>query len=251
MNNFNVKIDDFIGDVTYFFILIKEKKIDILNFDLNFFINEYINFLEKELSINLLEEFSSNVFILSYMIWIKTKFLLPKNSFSTKFDNEEVLDEIAQDFKNLELKKSLIEYKKFKEVSFIFQKQKEYSKKLLSKKSSQILINKNYNYSFDITLLTDAFIKIAKNFNKNLQNKIQIEKPSIEISKLQNLIIQKLLISENNKIFLLDLIKSIVFNIEYLIGIFLAILNLAKEKKIYLFQNENNLNIELIQKKEV
>ena len=77
MEEITLKIDDFEGPYDLLLHLIKEKKMDLLNLQLEIIIDEYLNYIHKTQEMNL-NIASSYLVMSSELIEMKSRLLLPR-----------------------------------------------------------------------------------------------------------------------------------------------------------------------------
>ena len=103
-NKYLIKIDNFEGPLDLLCHLIDKNKMEIDKVNLSEISDQYIEYINKMEKLNL-EVTSEFLIMASTLIYIKSKSLLPK----ANEDEEEISEE--------ELLRSIIEYKKYKEIS--------------------------------------------------------------------------------------------------------------------------------------
>lgn len=113
MDQFKVLINDFDGPLDLMLHLIREKKMDIFNLDLNELADQYIDYIRAMESMHL-EVASEFLVEMAQLIEYKSKKLLPKDTSDLPDDYEESTRE--------RLVQRLLEYQRFKEVTSTFQK---------------------------------------------------------------------------------------------------------------------------------
>ncbi len=221
--------------------LIKIKKIEILNVDILSLINQYLFYINKQKKIDI-DISSEYLVVASYFLELKSRILIPKEKILLE-DIDDIEDDDSEN-----LRKRLLEYKKFKDISEYFQIKKQNNDKLISKEYSTIKIDNNkINYKIDLDLFSKIFQNILSKLEKNNLKTLNInkEKISLQPEEIEPIIIKKLLKIKNKKILFFDLVNKIGKTKEVLIAIFLSILNLAKDKKVFLSQNNENIFIEI------
>ena len=113
---FNVKINVFEGPLELLLHLVREHKLDIHDIPVAFIAEQYLKYVEllKKLNINLVSEY---LVMASYLVYIKSRTLLPRTEDDAEEEDPEVL--------RLELQRQLIEYQKFKKISQAFRHAEE------------------------------------------------------------------------------------------------------------------------------
>ena len=104
---YSIKIDNFEGPLDLLCYLIDKNKMNIYDVNLTEITNQYIEYLNAMEQMNL-EIASEFIVMASTLLYLKSKKLLPKQ----EEDTEEITEE--------ELIRRIIEYKKFKEISKVF-----------------------------------------------------------------------------------------------------------------------------------
>ena len=235
---YNFKLDDFEGPLDLLLHLIKKQNLDIMDIDISEITNQYLNYINHVESLNLNID-SEYLVMASELTLIKSRELLPHNE---EEDEEE-------DLKN-ELINRLIEYQKYKEICEELRNYENSRKEYFTKVPS--LLNEFHEtgpiISDDLSLedLMKAFVKFheRKEFSKPLDT--VVTKKEYSVHKRSKEILNKLKINKKisfNKLF--DIYKK-----DYIIVTFLAILDLAKNGKILLKQNNNLEQITLSMRSE-
>ena len=113
---FNVKIDVFEGPLELLLHLVREHRMDIHDIPVAFITDQYLKYVEllKKLNINLASEY---LVMASYLVYIKSRTLLPRTENDAEEEDPEVLRQ--------ELQRQLIEYQKFKKISQAFRHAEE------------------------------------------------------------------------------------------------------------------------------
>ena len=113
---FNIKIDVFEGPLELLLHLVREHKLDIHDIPVAFITDQYLKYVEllKKLNINLASEY---LVMASYLVYIKSRTLLPRTEDDAEEEDPEVLRQ--------ELQRQLIEYQKFKKISQVFRHAEE------------------------------------------------------------------------------------------------------------------------------
>lgn len=228
-------IGDFEGPLDLLLHLIKKSKMEILDINISEITAKYIKYIQdmKELNLDIASEY---LVMACELIEIKSKKLLPTNN---EEDDED--DENSEE----NLKKRLLEYKKYKESTSVFRNLEEnrasyYTKapESLKKYTENKLENDGSVSVFD---LLDAFQKLLErqDFNKPLNTKITKKELSVKerIVKIRDILkIKKRL----NFVELFD-----DFSKPYVVVTFLSILEMTKNKEITIKQENNFSDIYL------
>lgn len=237
MKELTVEIADFQGPLDLLLHLIKEKKMDILNLDLQIVTNQYLEFIFKDERINL-EHISEYLPIAAYLLELQSKVLLPIP------EPDEIDSNYEAEINRQKLINRILEYKKFKEITSYFQLQAQNRQKMFSKHASDLkeyfpetnkatILAKN-----NINQLGQAMINLWKHLQKenklpvNLNlNLISAEDRALEIKKI-------LKTNKDQYISLESLFLVEDLSLHYFIITFIAILDLAKHQ--FLVINQEN-----------
>lgn len=105
---FEVKIDVFEGPLELLLHLVREHRLDIHDIPVAFITDQYLKYVEllKKLNIDLASEY---LVMASWLVYLKSRTLLPRTEDEAEEEDPEVLRE--------ELQRQLIEYQKFKKIS--------------------------------------------------------------------------------------------------------------------------------------
>jgi segregation and condensation protein A len=223
---YQVKLATFEGPLDLLLYLIKKEEVDIYDIPIAKILEQYMEYMDlfKMLDINIAGEF---IVMASTLMLIKSKMLLP---------NEEVEDGDLDDPRT-DLVAQLLEYRKFNEAADYFSLLEEKQSNIFSRTYSiKEDLGGDLDPVFEVSLfdLMDALSSVLQSakaqevFQEIVDEEIKVEDKIAEIlARLQQ---------ENNFEFR-DLFKNIK-NINHIIALFLAILELIKIKKILVFQNE-------------
>ena len=225
----NLLIGDFEGPLDLLLHLIKKSKMEIFDIEISEITKEYLEYIEKMTELNL-DIASEYLVMASELVEIKSRKLLP-----TLFKNEEEVEENPEE----ELKKRLIEYKKYKESTEVFRdleknRSSYYTKapEIIKKYSNETLVNDG---SIGVVDLLDAFKKLLErqNHNKPLNTKIARKELSVKerVAKIREIL------KERKKINFVELFDN--FSKPYVVVTFLSVLEMAKNKEITLRQDNN------------
>ncbi len=233
-----IKIKNFEGPFDLLFHLIEENKINIYEIPINVITDQYMEYLfaMKELDLEIASEF---LVMASMLLHIKSKMLLP----GKKTEEENEVDPRE------ELVVKLVEYKKYKDFSEIL---KEREKKW---ESAHYKLPEAYAFDYETEILELSIAQLVNVYQDLLDRNDRKTNKSNEKSMTQ--ILKKEVVSMKSKIdeIIKILLKKNFFGfskffslkerstIEVVTG-FLAILELAKNKKVWLKQK--NLFSEII-----
>ena len=128
---FNIKIDVFEGPLELLLHLVREHKLDIHDIPVAFITDQYLKYVEllKKLNINLASEY---LVMASYLVYIKSRTLLPRTEDEAEEEDPEVLRQ--------ELQRQLIEYQKFKKISQVFRHAEEEQSWLFTRGADPLLL---------------------------------------------------------------------------------------------------------------
>ncbi len=225
---YKFKAQEFEGPLDLLLHLIKQENIDIFNINIADITDQYLKYINRmeELNLNVDSEY---LVMASELIELKSRELLPH-------DEEE--DEYEEDPKE-QLINRLVEYQKYKEISYELKSYENERRELFSKVPSLLdefhddSVKINEEVSLDDLL--KAFMKFQekKAYEKPLNTVVTRKEYSVHkrsreiISKLKKL--KKMKFDE-----LFD-----VYTKEYVVVTFLAILNLAKNGELLIKQDRN------------
>jgi segregation and condensation protein A len=241
---YSVNLTTFQGPFELLYYLIEQREVDIYDIPISEITQQYIEYLGemKNLNMNITSEF---ILMAATLIEIKSQMLLP----SKEKDPEDP---------RLQLVNQLIEYKickvaseKLKKYeynnSFFFSKPKEEIEFLEDSEYEQLFINTVNAYD-----LYNMFSKLLKEKNIRItqepiapHNKIYRENYSVK-DCVDDIMIK---LKKNSSVSVFALFKDNISetNIkEYVVSVFLAVLELSKDKDIKIVQNNNFSDIIII-----
>ena len=225
---YKFKAQEFEGPLDLLLHLIKQENIDIFNINIADITDQYLKYINRmeELNLNVDSEY---LVMASELIELKSRELLPH-------DEEE--DEYEEDPKE-QLINRLVEYQKYKEISYELKSYENERRELFSKVPSLLdefhddSVKINEEVSLDDLL--KAFMKFQekKAYEKPLNTVVTRKEYSVH--KRSREIISKL--KELKKMKFDELFD--VYTKEYVVVTFLAILNLAKNGELLIKQDRN------------
>lgn len=231
--NYKVTIDKFEGPLDLLLHLIKQSDIDICDISVEKITQQYFEYITtmEQMNLNIASEY---LVMAAELIEIKSNILLPKKNENNEDDYEEDPRE--------QLINRLLLYKQYKEVSQSLKGLEEERQKIYSKEPSDLrdyVEDNQLKMNQDLTLddLISAFNKFLKKQVEDMPLNTKITKREYSVNE-RSTEIRKIL-RERRKIEFKELFD--VFNKEYIIVTFLAILDLAKKQVLDLKQ-ENNFN---------
>ena len=230
---YDITLDNFQGPLDLLLHLIKQSKMDIMNIKLEIIIDEYLDYINKMTEMNL-DVASSYLVMAAELLEIKSKMLLPKE------DDEEEDEEDPKE----RLINRLILYQQYKDQIENFKELESergtYYTKIPSNLDEYQTTEKKVLIE-NITL--DDLVKAFENF----LNRVDLEKPvhtkvtKKELSVEDRIVSIKDRFKKQKRIDFFDLFE--VKSKEYVVVTFLAILEMAKNKELIIYQEDNFDNI--------
>ena len=232
----NLLIGDFEGPLDLLLHLIKKSKMEIFDIEISEITKEYLNYIKEMTDMNL-DIASEYLVMAAELIEMKSRKLLPNK----KDEEEKEEDENPEE----ELKRRLIEYKKYKESTEVFRNLEEnranyYTKapESLKQYSSEKLENDGSVGIFD---LLDAFQKLLERqeYNKPKNTKITRKELSVKerVAKIRDIL------KVHKKLNFIELFDD--FSKPYVVVTFLSVLEMAKNREINIKQDNNFSDIYL------
>ena len=224
-------IGDFEGPLDLLLHLIKKSKMEIFDVKISEITKEYLNFINEMNEMNL-DIASEYLVMAAELIEMKSRKLLPNKN--DEDENAELEDDPEE-----ELKRRLIEYKKYKDSTLEFRNLEEkrlsyYTKapESLEKYSKEKVEN---NGNLGINDLLEAFQKLLERqeYNKPVNTKIARK----ELSVKERIVTIRDILKEKKKINFIELFDD--FSKPYVVVTFLSVLEMAKNKEIILKQDNN------------
>ena len=230
---YEVTIDNFSGPMDLLLHLIKQSKMDIFNIKLEIIIDEYLDYIKKMEEMNL-DIASSYLVMASELLYIKSRMLLPKDT-----DEEEEEEDPKEKLINL-----LIIYQQYKDQIDNFKELENERSKYYTKIPSNL---DEYQTDEKKAMITDVTLDdLVKAFEKFLE-RIDLEKPvhtkitKKELSVEQEMVNIKSKFRKSKRLDFFDLFE--IKTKEYVVVTFLAILEMAKNGELVIFQEDNFDNI--------
>ncbi len=232
----NLLIGDFEGPLDLLLHLIKKSKMEIFDIEISEITRMYLNYIEEMTDMNL-DIASEYLVMAAELIEMKSRKLLPNK----KDEEEEVTEENPEE----ELKRRLVEYKKYKESTEVFRSLEEnranyYTKapESLKQYSSEKLENDGSVGIFD---LLDAFQKLLERqeYNKPKNTKITRKELSVKerVAKIRDIL------KVHKKLNFIELFDD--FSKPYVVVTFLSVLEMVKNREINIKQDNNFSDIYL------
>jgi len=229
---YEITIDNFSGPLDLLLHLIKQSKMDIMDIKLEIIIDEYLDYINKMSEMNL-DVASSYLVMASELLEIKSKMLLPK----------EEEDEEEEDPKE-RLINRLILYQQYKDQIESFKELENDRSTYYTKIPSNL---DEYQTDEKRALISDVTLDdLVKAFESFLE-RVDLEKPvhtkvtKKELSVEDRIVNIKTKFKKQKRIDFFDLFE--VKSKEYVVVTFLAILEMAKNRELIIYQEDNFDNI--------
>ncbi len=229
-------IGDFEGPLDLLLHLIKKSKMEIFDIEISDITNKYLNYIQEMTDMNL-DIASEYLVMAAELIELKSKKLLPK----LKEEDEEEIEENPEE----ELKKRLVEYKKYKESTEYFKELEEKRSNYYTKAPESLKQYSNEKLENDGTVdvfdLLDAFQKLLErqDYNKPVNTKITRK----ELSVKERIVKIRDILKERNKLKFIELFDD--FSKPYVVVTFLSVLEMVKNREINIKQDNNFSDIYL------
>ncbi|MFW5891683.1 MAG: segregation and condensation protein A [bacterium] len=224
-----VNLKKFQGPFDLLFHLIEENEIDIYDIPISEVTDQYILYLEKmtEYSMEITSEF---ILMASTLIEIKSSMLLPN------YKKEE------NDDPRMDLVNKLIEYKLFKNVCSEFREKEEKELKYIPKPKEEIEYDQRFNEQilfeeinvYDLLNSINSLFKRKKIQLSRETPEFKIRQDEYSIKKCMGIINKSF--KEKDKINLLDILIGNL-NKRFIIAIFLSVLEMSRNNKIQIIQD--------------
>lgn len=165
---YNIKLENFEGPLDLLCHLVDKNKMEIDKVNITEITDQYIEYLNamEEMNLEITSEF---IVMLSTLVYLKSKSLLPKEV----EDEEEITEE--------ELIRRIIEYKKYKEIVKTFRANyEEFSKRNFKLPEKIELPNRKLEREYEKEDIVESYrFLIERNQNKKNKNAVNIEKIAI------------------------------------------------------------------------
>ncbi len=218
---YSVKLENFEGPLDLLLYLIKKEEVDIYHIPIAHITKQYLNYMQlmQMLDLEVAGEF---ILMAATLIQIKAKMLLPQS------------DSASEEDPRTELVTALLEYKKYKEAAGILEQRRNFEACYYPRMDFSFLPKGKVNFSFDKASLYDlifAFKKVLEDYPKNEIHTVNIPDLNIEdriefvsnyLKEKSSCLFEELFVNSPNRV--------------YIIMTFLAILELARQRKIRIQQ---------------
>ena len=225
---YKIVINEFEGPLDLLLHLIKESKMEITEIRIDEITKQYLDYIETMESMNL-DIASEYLIMAAELIEMKSRSLLPAKQNET--------DEYEEDPKE-KLIARLLEYKRYKEMTSLFEDLELVRKKFYTKKPEDLRTYQEpveFEETYDVNLLVEALNNLFKRKQKEKPLNTKITKKEYSVSK-RNIEIKKILLKKKQVNFE-DLFD--VYRKDYVVVTFLSILDLLKKQEINVIQDNN------------
>lgn len=230
--NYQISIKDFEGPFDLLLHLVKETKMDIYEINMSMIIEDYLTYIHslQELNIDVASEF---LIMASELIHLKSKMLIGKTLEEEKEDSEY---SIASEE---DLKKRIIEYQKYKEITKSLKEMEEKRGTIFTKVPESL---KEYfeepkltNDGITVDDLVKAFLSLQEriHFKEPVTTKITRREISVESRRVR---IQQVL-KDKGRVSFEELFE--VYTKEYVVVTFMALLDMTKNQEVVIGQEDN------------
>ena len=234
-NDYKIRLNNFEGPMDLLLYFINRDRIDIYDIPISKITSDYLEYIKvmELMNIDIAAEF---IYMSTVLLQIKARMLLPR---AMGEDGEEIEDP------RVDLVHRILDYKRFKNVSKDLGSQYESHQKKFTKGMSM-----NYKPSHDISLLIPEEVKLFdlaqtfKNILDSLPENNELDLVANQIRVKDQIIFMKQILDEKGEFLLTSLIDKDSSRI-YVIGLFLAILELVRENKISFKQTKTFSDIHI------
>lgn len=232
--DYSLNIEQFQGPLDLLLHLIKESKMDIFDLKIEEITNQYLDYINKMEEMNL-NVASSYLVMSAELLEIKSKMLLPRHEDVEEGEEEDPRESLVN---------RLLEYQRYKDLTKEFKDLENERKKIFTKipenileyKDEETIVNNGDITLDDLVLAFQKFLEREKS-KKPLDTKVTNKELSVEKRRSS---IRRIL-KEKRKVSFFELFES--YNKEYIVVTFLAILEMAKENELKIYQENNFDNI--------
>ena len=234
---YNISLKSYEGPMDLLLDLIKKNEVDIYDIPIHLITEQFLEYLNLSKTLNM-DITSDFILMAATLIEIKSKMLLPKHQ------DEDESEEETEDPRQ-ELVQKILEYEKFREVSSILKTSHEFENKSIYKLQEDFSSIDDVDFIKNLTTdkLAIAFSNIIKNMKAEEKN-YTIRTELFTNKMAMNIIKEKL--KSSKQLSFVEIVKD--QSLENIITYFLAILELAKNGKITLDQNEDLSDILILRR---
>lgn len=234
---YNISLKSYEGPMDLLLDLIKKNEVDIYDIPIHLITEQFLEYLNLSKTLNM-DITSDFILMAATLIEIKSKMLLPKHQ------DEDESEEETEDPRQ-ELVQKILEYEKFREVSSILKTSHEFENKSIYKLQEDFSSIDDVDFIKNLTTdkLAIAFSNIIKNMKAEEKN-YTIRTELFTNKMAMNIIKEKL--KSSKQLSFVEIVKD--QSLENIITYFLAILELAKNRKITLDQNKDLSDILILRR---
>lgn len=234
---YNISLKSYEGPMDLLLDLIKKNEVDIYDIPIHLITEQFLEYLNLSKTLNM-DITSDFILMAATLLEIKSKMLLPKHQ------DEDGSEEDTEDPRQ-ELVQKILEYEKFREVSNILKTSHDFESRSIYKFQEDFSSIDDVDFIKNLTTdkLAIAFSNIIKNMKAEEKN-YTIRTELFTNKMAMNIIREKLKTSK--QLSFIEVVKD--QSLENIITYFLAILELAKNGKIALDQNEDLSDILILRR---
>lgn len=237
-NDLKLELPNFEGPLDLLLHLIRVQKIDIYDIPIAQITSQYLAYLQKMKELNL--QIAGEYFVMSStLLRIKSQYLLPKNDF---------VDEEQQDDPREELVKQLVQYSVFQKIAAYLEERSKKRPLLLAKEASAETGKKIKPLpcgEVSTQDLKEAFMLVLKRVKSRQPQSLPVNAKAKPLTEMIAFLSNQLAKKERISFFAC---ADKMTNIWDVIGLFLAMLELGKKRKIKIRQRRSfgDLSLERI-----
>lgn len=233
-----LELPNFEGPLDLLLHLIKVQKIDIYDIPIAQITSQYLTYLQKMKELNL--QIAGEYFVMSStLLRIKSQYLLPRNDFADEEQEEDPREELV---------KQLLQYSVFKKIAAYFGERSQKRPLLLAKEAS-VQAGKKIKPlpagQVSAQELKAAFLLVVKRAKMKQPRSFSLKVKAKPLKDMINFLTKR--IGQSKKVSFFACAKQ-MNNIFDVIGLFLAMLELGKKRKIMIKQSQSfgDLSLERI-----
>ncbi|MDO4912204.1 MAG: segregation/condensation protein A [Lactobacillus sp.] len=227
-NNLTLELPNFEGPLDLLLHLIQSQKIDIYDIPIAKITSQYLAYLQKMQNLNL--QIAGEFFVMSStLLRIKSQYLLPKNDFEEEYDEyEDPRDELVD---------QLVQYSLFKKVSQFLEKRADETPIMVAKDTSvqdEDTVQPLPEGELSEAELTTAFKMVMHRFKLRKPNMANLNVAEKSITEMFEYLDNKF--EKQAEISFFACLED-MNSISDVIGLFLAVLEMCKNKRIHIVQS--------------